>query len=846
MVDETFEISCGIVCSGWPSWALAAKIRKWTVKIIIIKNSLWISEIKSLFPNVCILDYMDLESWLSLGLNIQFWLSDIDPPRKLSVFSTNAQAVVTCQRVRAFRAGEWTWQVIKLAHAECGGATDGEWNFHVYKRPDAEALASLSPLPPRDLSGILNIKAHGIPCRPPAVQDLNPGKVVSLSKGLYHGGGLYPINIKELRVVTPCVFSPTGWVKRKVTGRELCLIKDIPEDIVDSLPASKIAAICQDTSTLPLKVALRFLDLLVNEGHIPDIQRNNTVVTPLEVEEIEKTKALGQTELDRNQRAVKADDVEVPEYLWDQVLVPRGNPDKVKALGQLRRFALRWWKNNMRKSFLGWFFIRYSLLRWKLRNIKHSYAEWNVCLRTYLRSSTEARKDWIAGGDCIERCCNSSWWEWTDGSRPHFWRWSEEYKILVRDGVPPWFKRALPRWQVPQRVEKILTLRLAMKKKLEKVRRWRYMIPGQVKSLTSFFAVPKGENDIRMVYDGTKSGLNDAMWAPWFSLPTIETHLRFVNECSFMGDIDIGDMFHNFILHGKNQCVAGVDLTSFFPEEMVLKGFAQVLWEHWSRCGMGFKPSPYYAIQGILFADEYIRGDPSDQSNVFRWDEVSLNLPGSQEYDPSKPWVSKRRSSDGKIAADFVIYVDDVRSAGNSWEEARLASRRIGSLLNWLGVQDAARKRRDPSRTPGAWAGSIIHTAGGVVTVSVSQERWDKAKTIVDWIEKSMNEGEDIEFKKLESYRGFLIYLVRTYPDINPYLKGVHLTLDSWRPWRRPDGWKLTLSEIRTALDEKKYEEGMSFTGTTKAPLRVKWVPRLVDDVRALKALFESKIPPKG
>ncbi len=52
-----------------------------------------------------------------------------------------------------------------------------------------------------------------------------------------------------------------------------------------------------------------------------------------------------------------------------------------------------------------------------------------------------------------------------------------------------------------------------MKKKLEKVRRLRYIILGPVK-LTSFFSVPKGENDIRMVYDGTKSGLNDSMWAP--------------------------------------------------------------------------------------------------------------------------------------------------------------------------------------------------------------------------------------------------------------------------------------------------------------------------------------------
>jgi hypothetical protein len=66
--------------------------------------------------------------------------------------------------------------------------------------------------------------------------------------------------------------------------------------------------------------------------------------------------------------------------------------------------------------------------------------------------------------------------------------------------------------------------------KLQKVRRLGYLVPGPVRSLTSFFSVPKGMDDIRMVYDGMKSGLNEAMWAPWFSLPMVEAHLRFVDE----------------------------------------------------------------------------------------------------------------------------------------------------------------------------------------------------------------------------------------------------------------------------------------------------------------------------
>ena len=47
----------------------------------------------------------------------------------------------------------------------------------------------------------------------------------------------------------------------------------------------------------------------------------------------------------------------------------------------------------------------------------------------------------------------------------------------------------------------------------------------EVASLMSFFYVPKGKDDIRMVYDGTKCGLNGAVWVPSFFLPTMETHL---------------------------------------------------------------------------------------------------------------------------------------------------------------------------------------------------------------------------------------------------------------------------------------------------------------------------------
>jgi len=211
-----------------------------------------------------------------------------------------------------------------------------------------------------------------------------------------------------------------------------------------------------------------------------------------------------------------------------------------------------------------------------------------------------------------------------------------------------------------------------------------------VDSLTSYFSVPKGETDIRMVYDGTKSGLNDSLWAPWFALSTVEGLLRSVGPDTFMGEIDIGDMFHNFMLHEKVQRVAGIDITPFFLEELLDRRGVRMIWERWVKCAMGLKCSPYNTIQGALFMDEVIRGNPKEPTNVLRWSTVKLNLPGSPNYQPHLAWVHRARE-DGSLACDFITYVDDTRTCGNSKLEARSVSRVVASQMNWLGIQEAAR-----------------------------------------------------------------------------------------------------------------------------------------------------------
>jgi len=64
-----------------------------------------------------------------------------------------------------------------------------------------------------------------------------------------------------------------------------------------------------------------------------------------------------------------------------------------------------------------------------------------------------------------------------------------------------------------------------VKAKVLKVCAKGYISDGQVNSPTGYFRVPKGLDDIRMVYDGMRSGLNTALWAPNFGLPTVDTFL---------------------------------------------------------------------------------------------------------------------------------------------------------------------------------------------------------------------------------------------------------------------------------------------------------------------------------
>jgi hypothetical protein len=121
-------------------------------------------------------------------------------------------------------------------------------------------------------------------------------------------------------------------------------------------------------------------------------------------------------------------------------------------------------------------------------------------------------------------------------------------------------------------------------------------------------------------------------------------------------------MFLNFMMEGKCQRLAGVDLMHYIEQGEGAGGGARHF-ALWGRCLVGAIFSPYQTGKWMGQAKEIILGDLSEIVNVYHWSMVRLNLPGSDLYDPRMAWVVKVRP-DGRVAIYIFIYMDDFRLTG--------------------------------------------------------------------------------------------------------------------------------------------------------------------------------------
>ncbi len=60
----------------------------------------------------------------------------------------------------------------------------------------------------------------------------------------------------------------------------------------------------------------------------------------------------------------------------------------------------------------------------------------------------------------------------------------------------------------------------------------------------------------------------------------------------------------------------------------------------------------------------------------------------------------------------------------------------------------------------------------------------------------------ELNYKRLLSDWGFMVYVTQAYPGMKPYLKGFHLSLETWQEGRDEEGWKVNHKSRRKEAEE--------------------------------------------
>lgn len=105
----------------------------------------------------------------------------------------------------------------------------------------------------------------------------------------------------------------------------------------------------------------------------------------------------------------------------------------------------------------------------------------------------ELVKDQIAGLPILGQVLHSTWWDWSRGSSPFFWRWNGNEQIQASmDGIVNFVQGPLPK-RKPMKPLRLPAPQLKLVgEKIDSMIQRSYLSGGYVKSNLHFFAVPKG------------------------------------------------------------------------------------------------------------------------------------------------------------------------------------------------------------------------------------------------------------------------------------------------------------------------------------------------------------------
>ena len=772
----------------------------------------------------------------------------------------------------------WSADGTRMSHAACGGVTDGEWNVYVQN-------VQVAPFHP---SSVRRTLRHVLS----SVEGPSSAKLIKAAKHVpFDVDERVRWGMKTPCVTTPSVFKKGNEVDRFMTITELMDAYDLELNtqsrLKDHWKRDKVVPSRSFVEQIPSKV-LRDLGARVVGGLGSHIVINDdcgvdSEATVMHVnhqyskdEEVVSDSDTISISSGVADQAARPDDAEAEAEDWDRWMVENFHPSAThqpmvctgvyhaehhpRLFDAMRQLLVRRYRLNVTRSLMKYLARTYypgRVVRVSVSSLTVTTVnKWATVFREKVQPELFTDKE--VGRDAVSRAANCTWWDWDAGSTLYFWRWPKRVQQAVRDGTKLFVIRSkLPRYMKRQRWPKDPDQLEKLRSKLQKVRKRKYIQPGFVRSLTGYFAVPKAQTDIRVVYDATQCGLNDALWAPNFFLPVVDSILRNATSTTWFGDIDLGEMFLNYALDLEIRQYAGVDVTEV--EEHDCQSVKRVL-ERWTRTLMGFRPSPYVATQTFAWSEEVIVGNYTREDNPFFWDTIVLNQPGSSDYDPAMPWIYRWDSLHSTLPGFLGTYIDDIRTGHGSEVGCKKVSRQVASRINYLGQQDASRKRGQPAKAPRAWAGAkCVSIEGQGLYVLSTKGKWEKTKCIIGrWSDAlSSDPLEKLDHASLERDVGFLCHMSRTYPAMFPYLKGFYNTLNSWRLGRDSEGWKLGKTawlelisgdvafedpdDVDKPFETRKRKFAARHEKTK--PEQVAAVPRLQQDLLALSILFAGDVP---
>ena len=570
------------------------------------------------------------------GIDVLVFEGGFRPPRQASSMWKNPHLkLVLAERTNRGKPAEgWTISTRTVTHIELGGVTDCRKTMHVWLRD-----TDWNFFQPDCITGA---PSHFTDL----IHKTRTSKRVRPGTDAFRIGNSPVVAMETLQKdrrkkwILPTVFGKDALVKRTLEGDEVCSSLDVPAALFKQWNDATIETVAREL-TAPIKMAAALGSCISKwsthrekstprTGDTEMINRASVNVCN-EVDEdagptfdsAERMRGYVRTigEEVSAEKAVKHDKAAVPIHLWnDRIRYLLGltqlEEHHLRAFDALRNVMLTRWKRNVRTSWFKWWSQYESTIK------SNEPTWWKLVQERGMQACRQAMK--------------ATFWAWPEGSGVFFWRWPEEYLNDVAIGVPPLWtnipKPIIERQQglgEPEMIEKI-------REKIDDVRNKGYVGPGSWSATMNYFAVPKGDSDIRMVYDGTKSGLNDCLYAPWFPLPDSDVLIRTLDEDYWCVDNDYGEMFLNFWLHPELQKFSGIDLTQLIG----ITDDGELYLEGWKRCPMGQSPSPFNTVQQTRRLKQIMLGNPQDSENVFRWDSVKINLPGTIDYKPGVPWIA--------------------------------------------------------------------------------------------------------------------------------------------------------------------------------------------------------------